>query len=41
MRTADEQDVARIVVKLLQENEDVQSAVIELIHACPNVVKQY
>ena len=41
MSTADEQDIARALVKLLRENEHVQSAIIELILTCPNVIRQY
>ena len=41
MSAEEERDIARTLVKLIHENDDVKSAVISLVCSCPNLVKQY
>ena len=41
MSGGNEQDIARTLVKLLQENEHVQAAVVDLVCSCPNIVREY
>lgn len=41
MSKPDEEDIARAIVQLLEENKEVRSAVLSIIRSCPNVVMKF
>ena len=37
----DEEDMARTLIRLLKEDHEVQTTVLNLIRSCPNIVIKY
>jgi|GEM_PF-3050474 len=41
MMEQDKEDMAKTLVRLLKEDQDVQRTVLNLIRSCPNIVMKY